>query len=122
MHQWVIEALPEDNYILSTLGGFAAEIDKLLFAVIVDAPKALWKIIPQKQHGEDTYMYVSAHFQKERNNHSLIWRSIVLAECPSDGWIAPQDKPEEEQQVSAMLDFRELIAKINFNSLRSRLP
>ena len=115
MRQWDIKALPEDNYILSTHGGFAAEINKLLFAVIVDeAQKVLWKIIPQSHHGEDTYMYVAACFQ----NKTLlsIRRSIVLAERPSDGWVAPVDKPEEEQQVGVMFASSELIAFI-FNSL-----
>lgn len=42
-------------------GGFAADIGEQLFAVLIDEPqKVLWKIIPQKHQGEDTYTYVSA--------------------------------------------------------------
>lgn len=46
-----------DNYILKIGGGDAAEIDKLLFAVLIDTPEqAIWKIVPQPREGKNTYM------------------------------------------------------------------
>lgn len=54
--QWEIEALPDGNYVLKINGGFAAEINKMLFAVLIDRPEeAIWKIVPHPLQGEHTY-------------------------------------------------------------------
>ncbi|KJA18990.1 hypothetical protein HYPSUDRAFT_190357 [Hypholoma sublateritium FD-334 SS-4] len=81
-HLWEIEALPDEIYILRIGGGFAAEINKLLFAVLIERPEdAVWKIVPQPREGEHTY-------------------TILLAGRPSDGWFVGPNIPEGEKQIA----------------------
>ncbi|KDR67304.1 hypothetical protein GALMADRAFT_283623 [Galerina marginata CBS 339.88] len=71
--EWIVEALADGTYILKIGGRPTANIDELLFAVLLDEPEPTkWKVNPQFHQGENTY-------------------TITPVGSDNDGWQVPAD-------------------------------